>query len=88
MQPAALIFLAHTIDNKPHACWYRQLSATHIEVLGVGLMETVACEGRSPEAAARFCLEEFIRRRMAANGAVIAVPDLQADLQSGQRNDQ
>lgn len=48
MQPSPLVFLTHTIDDKPYACWYRLLSTTEVEVLAIGLIQTVSCDGINP----------------------------------------
>jgi hypothetical protein len=45
-----------------------------MEVLGIGMMETVAYAGFDPEAAARSVLDEFVRRR-AARGVLIPAID-------------
>jgi hypothetical protein len=56
-------FFTHFVGEELYGGWYRVLSPTEVEVQGVGLLERVSWEGRSPEAAAQCCLEEFVNRR-------------------------
>lgn len=58
-----LSYFTHSIEGKLHGGWFRALSPDEVEVLGIGMMETVACAGFDPETTARSVLEEFVRRR-------------------------
>jgi hypothetical protein len=63
MRQRQLSYFTLLVDNEPHSGWYRVLNAEEIEVLGVGLMDTVRYAGTDPESAARLRLEEFVRHR-------------------------
>ena len=58
-----LTFFTHLINGKLYGGWYRVRSATEVEVQALGRLEFVSWEGRSPEAAAQCCLEEFVAQR-------------------------
>jgi hypothetical protein len=58
-----LSYFTHQIDGADYGGWYRDLAPDSIEVLSVGLIRTIALEGRSAQAAASAALEEFVRVR-------------------------
>lgn len=71
-----LKFFKHDIEGKTYVGWYRLVSITNLEVQAVGLLQRVSWDGINPEAAARFCLEDYVRTRLAAGQGVPALQDL------------
>lgn len=75
MKNSNLQYFTHTIDGKVYGGWFRIVTPSQLEVLGIGLMESVAFCGSQPELTARSVLETFVRR-LAQNGrSVPAVAD-------------
>ncbi len=75
-----LTFFTHVIDGKLYGAWYRVRSTTEVEVQAVGLMQIMFWEGRSPEAAAQCCLEDFISRRLQAGEPTPSLDEITAEL--------
>lgn len=73
MENGDLRYFTHSIDGKLFGGWYRVLSPHDLEVLGVGILETVQYRGYDPEITARSVLEEFVRRRMRSGKPLPAV---------------
>jgi hypothetical protein len=63
---SGLLYFTHTVDEHVYGAWYRVLSASEIEVIGVGLLEPANYGGFSPESAAKSVLENFVRQRIVA----------------------
>ena len=76
-----LQYFTHTIDGKLYGGWFRILAPSQLEVLGIGLMQTVQFCGSQPELTARSVLEAFVRG-LARNGRPIPAVSDQASLQS------
>jgi len=72
---AGLQYFTHTVDEHVYGAWYRIISPTEIEVIGVGLLESVDYAGFSPENAAKSVLEKFVRQRIVEG---IPIPNLDA----------
>lgn len=73
-----LTYFTHSVDGKAYAGWFRVLPLSKLEVLAVGLLETIGFEGLDPASAARSVLEEFVRRCARANRSIPSVPDVHA----------
>jgi hypothetical protein len=58
-----LIFFTRVVAGRAYGAWYRVLPAHCIEILAVGLMQTIPLDGRRPEEVAGGALEEFVRTR-------------------------
>jgi hypothetical protein len=76
-----LTFFTHLIDGKLYGAWYRVRSTTEVEVQAVGLLKIVAWEGRSPQAAAQCCLEEFVAQRQAEGEPTPVLDEIAAELE-------
>jgi hypothetical protein len=76
-----LTFFTHVIDGKLYGGWYRVRSPTEVEVQAVGLLEIATWEGRSPEAAAQCCLEQFVARRLRNGEPTPLLDEIAAELQ-------
>lgn len=72
---SGLQYFTHTVDEHVYGAWYRIISPTEIEIIGVGLLEPANYAGFSPESAAKSVLENFVRQRI-IDGAPI--PNLDA----------
>ena len=75
-----LTFFTHTIDGRLYGGWYRLESTTDVEVQAMGFLQRTSWEGSTPEAAARRCLEEFVRQRTDASKPTPVLGEMQADL--------
>ena len=73
MSETGLIFFTHEIGSEVHGGWYRVLSTHDVEVIGVGLMETVVYAGFDAESVARSVLENFVRSHAAEGNPVPAL---------------
>lgn len=69
-----LAFFTHAIGGETYGGWYRVLPADCIEILAVGLMQTLSLDGRRPEEVACSALEEFIRARQKLGQPVPPMP--------------
>jgi hypothetical protein len=76
-----LTFFTHLIDGKLYGAWYRVRSTTEVEVQAVGLLKVVSWEGRSPEAAAQCCLEEFVAQCQQAGEPTPMLDEIAAELE-------
>lgn len=76
-----LTFFTHLIDGKLYGAWYRVRSTTEVEIQALGLLKVVSWEGRSPEAAARCSLEEFVAQRQAEGEATLVLDEIAAELE-------
>jgi hypothetical protein len=61
---SGLQYFTHTVDEHIYGAWFRIISPTEIEVIGIGLLESANYAGFSPESAARSVLENFVRQRI------------------------
>jgi hypothetical protein len=64
MIDSGLRYFTHEVDGAVYGAWYRIVSSTQIEVIGVGMLEPGEYAGYSPESSARSILENFVRSRM------------------------
>lgn len=60
---SGLVYFTHVVDGHVYGAWYRVISSTQIELIGVGLLEFVSYGGFNPENAAKSNLEQFVRMR-------------------------
>ena len=72
---SALLYFTHTVDGHVYGAWYRVISPTEIEVIGVGLLELANYAGFSPDSAAKSVLENFVRQRISDG---VPIPSLDA----------
>lgn len=70
---SGLQYFTHTVDDHIYGAWYRIISPTEIEIIGVGLLESANYAGFSPESAAKSVLENFVRQRITDG---IPIPNL------------
>ena len=64
MAASELTYFIHAVDGRSFAGWFRIVGAGQIEVLGVGLLQTVAYPAHiAPANAARQALARFVRAR-------------------------
>jgi hypothetical protein len=70
---SGLQYFTHTVDGHVYGAWYRIISPTEIEIIGVGLLESANYDGFSPENAAKSVLENFVRQRISDG---IPIPNL------------
>jgi hypothetical protein len=73
---AELNYFVHSVDGAHYGAWYRVISSDHLEVIGVGMLETAEYGGYSPELSARSLLENFVRQQRSLG---IPIPSLDAD---------
>jgi hypothetical protein len=59
-----LQYFTHTVDDHVYGAWYRVISPSEIEIIGVGLLESANYAGFSPDSAAKSVLENFVRQRI------------------------
>jgi hypothetical protein len=70
---SGLQYFTHSVDDHVYGAWYRIISPTEIEVIGVGLLESASYAGFSPESTAKSVLENFVRQRISDG---IPIPNL------------
>ena len=70
---SGLQYFTHTVDGHVYGAWYRIISPTEIEVIGVGLLESANYAGFSPDSAARSMLENAVRQRLDSG---VPIPNL------------
>jgi hypothetical protein len=70
---SGLQYFTHTVDNHVYGAWYRIISPTEIEIIGVGLLESANYAGFSPDSAAKSVLENFVRQRISDG---VPIPNL------------
>jgi hypothetical protein len=75
LRVAGLQYFTHTVDDHVYGAWFRIVSPTEIEIIGVGLLESATYTGSSPDSAARSVLENFVRQRIRDG---IPIPNLDA----------
>ena len=73
MVESELTYFTHCVDGQRYGAWYRVTSADHLEVIGVGMLETTEFAGFSPESTARSVLENCVREQRSLG---IAMPCL------------
>jgi hypothetical protein len=73
---AELNYFVHSVDGASYGAWYRVISSDHLEVIGVGMLETAEYGGYSPELSARSMLENFVRQQRSLG---IPIPCLDSD---------
>ena len=72
---SGLQYFTHIVDEHVYGAWYRIISPTEIEVIGVGLLESADYAGFSPESAAKSVLENYVRQRISQG---VPIPNLDA----------
>lgn len=70
---SGLQYFTHTVDDHIYGAWYRVISPTEMEIIGVGLLESANYAGFSPESTAKSVLEKFVRHRISEG---IPIPNL------------
>jgi hypothetical protein len=80
-----LVYFQHTIESRVYGGWYRLLPAGCIEVLAIGLMQTLALDGRRPEEVACGVLAEFVRARASLGQPVPNIPASLASAEPGHK---
>jgi hypothetical protein len=76
MTEAELVYFVHSVDGARYGAWYRVVSPYQLEVIGVGMLETVEFAGYSPESSAKSVLENFVRMQKSMG---IEMPTLEDD---------
>jgi hypothetical protein len=71
-----LNYFIHSVDGSRYGAWYRVISSDHLEVIGVGMLETGEFAGYAPESSARSMLENFVREQKSLG---ISLPTLNED---------
>lgn len=61
MVDSGLRYFTHEVDGALYGAWYRTMSPTRIEVIGVGMLESGEYAGFSPESSAKSMLENYVR---------------------------
>jgi hypothetical protein len=61
MIDSGLRYFTHEVDGALYGAWYRIVSPTQLEVIGVGLLQACEFAGFSPECSAKSILENFVR---------------------------
>lgn len=79
MVATGLNYFTHAVDGAVYGAWYRVISPTHLEVIGVGMLESGEYGGFSPENAARSILENFVRLRRRLGAPVPSLELLDAE---------
>ena len=79
MPVSELTYFTHAVDGRCFAGWFRTVGAGQIEILGVGLLQTVAHPAHvAPANAARQALARFIRARERKGLPIPAVDEIKA----------
>ena len=79
MQVSELTYFIHAVDGRSFAGWFRTVGAGQIEVLGVGLLQTVTHPAHiAPANVARQALARFVRARERKDLPVPAVDEIKA----------
>ena len=79
MPVSELTYFIHAVDGRSFVGWFRAVGAGQIEVLGVGLLQTVAYPAHiAPTNAARQALARFVRARERKGLPVPAVDEIKA----------
>lgn len=79
MKAADLSFFTHDVEGVSYGAWYRVIGQTDVEVLAVGLMQTVPLAGLGAEEVARTVLEDFVRARSRFGAPLPTVQDVIKD---------
>jgi hypothetical protein len=69
-----LVFFTHIIGGNTYGAWYRLLPAECIEILAIGLIQTIPLDGRQPGDVACNALEIFVRARHKLGQPVPSLP--------------
>lgn len=72
---SGLQYFTHIVDEHVYGAWFRIISPTEIEIIGVGLLECANYAGFSPDSAAKSVLENFVRQRIVDG---VPIPNLDA----------
>ena len=80
MKAADLSFFTHDVEGVSYGAWYRVIGQTDVEVLAVGLMQTVPLAGLAAEDVARTVLEDFVRARSRFGAPIPTVKDVIKDV--------
>jgi hypothetical protein len=79
MLPPDLTAFTHDVDGRSFAGWFRLAGSGHIEVLGIGLLQTVPYPAHvAPANVARQTLARFIRGRQKKDLPIPSVEQLKA----------
>jgi hypothetical protein len=79
MPDSELTYFVHAVDGRSFAGRFRTIGAGRIEVLGIGLLQTVAHPPHvAPANAARQTLARFVRSRVRKDLPVPAVDEIKA----------
>ena len=79
MPVSELTYFNHAVDGRSFAGWFRPVGTGQIEVLGVGLLQTVAYPAHiAPANAARQTLARFVRSRERKGLPVPTVDEIKA----------
>ena len=74
-----LTYFIHAVDGRSFAGWFRTVGAGQVEVLGVGLLQTVAYPSHiAPANAARQTLARFVRARERRGFPLPSVDEIKA----------
>lgn len=77
-----LSFFTHEVSGSLYGAWYRLLSTSTVEVVGIGFIRTVPCVGVNPEAAARWCLEDFVMEHLRIRRTLPTLSEVKLALQN------
>lgn len=77
MVDSGLRYFTHGVDGSVYGAWYRVISSTQIEVIGVGMLEPGEYAGFSPENSAKSILENFVRLRRRLGAPMPSLADLE-----------
>lgn len=77
MVDSGLRYFTHDVDGSVYGAWYRVISSTQLEVIGVGMLEPGEYAGFSPESSAKSILENFVRLRRRLGAPVLSLSDLE-----------
>ena len=74
-----LTYFTHVVEGRSFAGWFRTVSAGRVEVLGIGLLQTVAHPAHvAPANVARETLARFIRGRLRKGLPIPSVEQIKA----------
>ena len=84
MVDSGLRYFTHAVDGSVYGAWYRVISSTQLEVIGVGMLEPGEYAGFSPESSAKSILENFVRLRRRLGAPVPSLADLERPSEESQ----
>lgn len=77
MVDSGLRYFTHDVDGSVYGAWYRIISSSQLEVIGVGMLELGEYGGYSPESTAKSILENFVRQRRRLGVPMLSLDDLE-----------